>query len=325
MVKSIKTDAGQTAVLFPGSLGDFICVLPTLALLKERIQPHSLVVAVRGQAVELAARISWIAQVHSLDRSVFATLFAHDTDVHDEARQLFASIQHVVSWFGHSSKEVQTALTQLVPGAVCSFAFFHGQAQLHACQYYLQCVGGTGIQVPSLKLGDDERRWREIYWRAQRWCSSSRVLVIHPGSGGKRKRWARDGFIDIARWWTAQRQGKVIILLGPAEEEEMTLWREVGIVENSLALWQVAALLSRADVYVGNDSGVSHLAGAVGGRGAVLFGPTCPAQWRPLGGQLTVMRNRDFRDRTPDVSGISLQELPSAPVIAELARLTARR
>ena len=85
------------------------------------------------------------------------------------------------------------------------------------------------------------------------------------------------------------------------------------------SLWQVGALLSRADLYVGNDSGVSHLAGAMGARGVVIFGPTCPEQWRPLGGALTVIENRAYRVSVPDAAGISVNEIAPEAVIAELA------
>src|SRR5262249_61063988 len=93
-----------------------------------------------------------------------------------------------------------------------------------------------------------------------------RVLIVHPGSGGQRKRWAPEGFIRVCQWWR-EKKGRVLLLLGPAEEREAEGWRQTGgEVENTLSLLQVAALLSRADLYVGNDSGVSHLAGAGGAR-----------------------------------------------------------
>jgi len=94
-------------------------------------------------------------------------------------------------------------------------------------------------------------------------------------------------------------------------------------VESALSVWQAAALLSRADLYVGNDSGASHLAGAVGARGVVLFGPTQPQQWRPLGGALSVLQNLRYRTEHPDEDGITLAETSAEEVIATLLRLGA--
>jgi ADP-heptose:LPS heptosyltransferase len=209
----------------------------------------------------------------------------------------------------------------LVPGDVQSFAFFRGQEQFHACQYYLRCLGNTEIRCPSLSIRGEDTKWLDAYWQRRGWQASSRVLVMHPGSGGKRKRWAMDGFAQVAHWWRERAKGQVVILLGPAEDGEVMVWSQAGIVESSLSLWQVSALLSRADLYVGNDSGVSHVAGAVGARGVVLFGPTSPDQWRPLGGALTVIVNQRYRATAPEQVGISLREVSSEVVITELARL----
>ena len=181
---------------------------------------------------------------------------------------------------------------RFVPNGVRSFAFFKGQEKSHACQYYLSCLGSSEICCPSLFIRDEDKKWCDAYWQNKGWKASSRILVIHPGSGGKRKRWALEGFTHVARWWRSRTNRHVVILLGPAEEDEGDIWKERELSKIRCRSRSVAALLSRTDVYVGNDSGVSHLAGAVGARGVVVFGPTCPEQWRPLGGALTVVANR---------------------------------
>ena len=81
------------------------------------------------------------------------------------------------------------------------------------------------------------------------------------------------------------------MVLGPAEEGEADAWTEEGItVAAGLDLVGVASLLARCDAYLGNDSGVSHLAAAVGTRGAALFGPTDPECWRPLSSRISSIR-----------------------------------
>lgn len=318
----METTTPETLVLFPGSLGDFICVLPALERLKSSGQNQRLTVAVRGQSLEIASCLPWISQVLSLDRGAFASLFSAPSTIRHELIHLFSGVTQVVSWFGHSSPEVHATLAQLARGAVRSFAFFRGQEQQHACQYYLRCVGCEEIRCPSLIIGTEEREWFAKYWLERGWNVGSRLLVMHPGSGGKKKRWAPEGFIRVARWWKAGANRHVIILLGPAEEHEEGMWRKEGGVENALPLRHVGALLSRAHVYLGNDSGLSHFAGAVGARGVVLFGPTSCAHWRPLGGALTVVANSDYRKAAPDEVGISVHEVSPEAVIAELARIS---
>lgn len=280
-------------------------------------------IAARGEGISLARRLPEVARTLSLESGTFAKLFSSSPLLTDEEEHLFTRSDEVFSWFAHTQPEVNAALRQIRARPVRSFSFFSGQEDTHAAGYYLRCVGGTEILCPSLVIEHEDGQWLETYWRQRGWDARSRVMVLHPGSGGKKKRWADVGFSRVARWWASRRNTKVLILLGPAEEQEAENWRRVGQVESSLSVWQAAALLSRADLYVGNDSGVSHLAGAVGARGVVLFGPTRPRQWRPLGGALSVLQNLQYRTEHPDEDGITLTEVAAEEVMAALLRLGA--
>jgi ADP-heptose:LPS heptosyltransferase len=314
-----RNETLSALVLFPGSLGDLLCLLPALEAISHSTGGQVEVVA-RGAVLEVFQRLPFVHRALSLDRGVFARLFSPDASSCEEISVLFSNITEIFSWFGHTRVEVGANLARFAPGRVRSFAFFTGQEDCHVSAYYLRCVGIKGVRCPSLFVGKEERQWLDRYWQLRQWLPSSRVLVMHPGSGGRRKRWDPEGFAQVCHWWRQHRGGKVLILLGPAEEEEKEQWRQIGEVENSLSLLQVAALTSRADVYLGNDSGVSHLAGAVGARGVVLFGPTEPSQWKPLGGSLLVIYNSRYREAMPDVPGIALTEISSEEVIVALAR-----
>jgi len=308
-------------VLFPGSLGDFLCVLPALQELADSTAHGMVELAARGELLGIIPRLPFVRRARSLESGIFAQLFSRPGAGGEEGPVFPFPVSAVFSWFGSAHPEVEANLQRVAPGRVRSFAFFTGQEDCHAGAYYLRCVGAGGLRAPSLVLGEEERRWLDGYWRLHDWSPSSRVLIVHPGSGGQRKRWAPEGFIRVCQWWR-EKKGRVLLLLGPAEEREAEGWRQTGgEVENTLSLLQVAALLSRADLYVGNDSGVSHLAGAVGARGVVLFGPTRPRQWRPLGGALSVIHNASYRATRPHVPGISLAEVPCEEVVTFLARL----
>jgi ADP-heptose:LPS heptosyltransferase len=102
-------------------------------------------------------------------------------------------------------------------------------------------------------------------------------------------------------------------IAGPAEAGEPPALGVPDVREWSLP--DVAAVLSRAALYLGHDSGVSHLAAAVGTSGVVIYGPTDPRRWRPLGGNLVPIR---AQAGGPD--GIPLTALPAARVIAACRR-----
>ena len=312
---------GRILVLFPGSLGDFLCFLPALRFIYTANPETTVEIVARGDGLLLAQRFREIARVLSLESSTFAKLFSSPPSLNAEEMKFFTSADAILSWFGHDRLRISEVLPQAGKGQVRSFAFFTGQEDCHATAYYLRCVGADTLCCPSFGLKPEEKQWLDGYWQQCGWNPESRLLILHPGSGGKKKRWAPEGFAHVAQWWKARRNSQIVILLGPAEEQERESWRLVGKVESTLSLGQAAALLGRAEVYVGNDSGVSHLAGAVGARGVVLFGPTRPQQWRPLGGALSPLQNVAYRRKRPDVVGITLEEIAAEEVIAALIRL----
>ena len=104
-------------------------------------------------------------------------------------------------------------------------------------------------------------------------------ILLHPGSGARRKCWPPDRYAQLATAlgasgaWTG-------FVCGPAESGiEAHL---PGPVMRPASPLQLAACLRTADLFIGNDSGPAHLAAAVGTRTLALFGPTDPVVWRPL-------------------------------------------
>ena len=117
--------------------------------------------------------------------------------------------------------------------------------------------------------------------------------VIHPGAGSEEKCWPLERFIRLADELRADGLN-VTAVLGPVEADR---WRDGRIdrlraampVLADAELPTVAGLLAAAELYVGNDSGASHLAAAVGTPTVALFGPTNPVHFRPLGRRVEVV------------------------------------
>jgi ADP-heptose:LPS heptosyltransferase len=134
-------------------------------------------------------------------------------------------------------------------------------------------------------------------------------VLLFPGSGGLRKCWPSDHYADLGRRLTS-RGLDVAVVLGPVEldrgpgPERFTGLR----VFEAPGLAETAALCAGAEIVVGNDAGTTHLAAAVGARGLVLFGPTDPVRWRPLGDRFSVLG--------PDLSALTV-----AVVMAAVVRL----
>ena len=269
-------------VLFPGALGDFLCFLPT-GLALRRAYGGNLCVVAQPACLDLVRRPD-ITGV-SIDRREIADLFSTRARITDATARLFGGFARTYSWTGFGNAEFSRRLAAATGGPVDVYPFRGMRAGEHAVDYYARCVGLRPAPVEASLITQDAE-WFAGFAARHR-LRAGGFLLIHPGSGGRAKNW--EGFADVARQWRMQRREPVVVLLGPAEAERPALSFDDAIVVDGLTLPQVAALLRSCGLYLGNDSGISHLAGAVGASGVVLFGQSDPAVWAPRSDRLRVV------------------------------------
>jgi heptosyltransferase III len=176
----------------------------------------------------------------------------------------------IVSWYGANRAEFR----ELVAGMGLPFTFFtalppEGDGR-HASDFYLDQVRTLAPVVsdgiPRIVCPD---RIPESF------------AVIHPFSGSAKKNWPLDRFRKLAR--ELEQTMPVEWCAGP---DDPPLEHAVRFDD----LYELACWLSRASLYAGNDSGITHLAAAVGIPVLALFGPTDPAVWAPRGANVRVGR-----------------------------------
>jgi len=259
--------------IFPGALGDLLLALPALRALRARHRVAALTLVV-SEPLRALARLAAVAdRVESLDGPGTAWLFGAG-----RRPAWLAGRPAVYAWIGSRDPGVAARL-----GAVAShvelFAVERGDGPLHAAVAYARGVGLAACEpadlAPAARLAVPTTPAAE----AVRARGAGPLLALHRGAGASAKRWSRAAFEIVARRW-CESGGAVIDLLGPAEADEAALAEALPV--RCWPLPDVAALLAAATAYVGCDSGVSHLAGAAGARGAVVFGPTQPRRWHPL-------------------------------------------
>jgi len=259
----------RVVVLFPGALGDLVLARPALLVLRARHAGAHVVLAVHGWLRALAATGDMADEVASLDDADAAGLFGGA-----RLPKWFGDRPELYAWIGTRDPDVAERLRSLAARAAL-FAVVRDDAPTHASLDYLRQIDAAPDAGPV------------VPWPAP--ASTARVeavgagrplLVVHPGAGAIGKRWPAAGFrVLVDRW---QRAGGVAAeILGPADADVAPLGAVDRIVEWPLP--DIAALLARSDAYAGNDSGISHLAGAVGARGVAVFGPTRSRRWGPGG------------------------------------------
>lgn len=239
----------RTLLIRPGAIGDFIVSLPAM----EALRTGYTEVWCAGQNVPLARFADAAQSIVStgLDRVGIVPA--------DDVMQRLRGFDSIVSWYGSNRPEFR----RLVAEAGLPFRFLAAlpDAGMHAVDYYNQQARKLGGREPS--------RFPEVRCDA----APRSFAAIHPFASGLSKRAPMPVFEKIAE--RLAHEMPVFWLRGPEEELNGARY-----VEN---LYELATWLRQARIFVGNDSGISHLAAAVGAPATVFFRGTDPRIWAPRG------------------------------------------
>lgn len=264
-------------IIRPGGIGDCILSLPAIEYLRTEITEvwvPSAVVPLVGFANARAIASTGIDLFGLPGVEPPAGLIAE-----------LRSFDSIVSWYGASRPEFREHVQAL--GLPFQFldALPDRSAKIHAADFFLEQVGGDGVAVPRIEC---ERSTREDF------------AAIHPFSGSARKNWPLERFREVA----ARLSIPVRWCAGPEETLDAAVRFE--------NLYELGCWLARSRVYIGNDSGVTHLAAAVGTPVIAIFGPTDPAVWAPRGERISLISGK-------------LEELTVDQVIETANKLQAER
>lgn len=296
------TDPRAICVFLAAALGDFINALPALRVLRRRFPSSRIELAATPSWLPLAEAASLVDRAHSIEGLPLSEGFQRPLPARGALARFLERFDLVLSWFGDREGRWAEALRHFCAGQALVHPFHrHLKFPGHVSDFFLQTLTELGIDpvapaTPGLALPQTARPAArgEPHGAA---LSESPYICIHPGSGGKHKNWPRDRFLAVAlRIRSTAGAPLVKILLGPAEEDCRTFWagRETSGVEvvGDLGILELAAVLAGAGAYLGNDSGVTHLAAALGVPTVALFGPTDPLRWGPRGPNVRILRGQ---------------------------------
>lgn len=162
-----------------------------------------------------------------------------------------------------------------------------GQQKTHSVEQQLALLGWTGVPVtdrPPTKLAITATAASEVDDRLEAaGLNGKKIALIHPAAAFATKQWAADRFARVVEF-LADSGFATVAIAGPSEKEvldSLIANCSAKIVTLDLTLPEVTALAARSQLFVGNDSGIAHIASAVGIRSVVIFGSSNIAHWRP--------------------------------------------
>jgi heptosyltransferase III len=286
-------------VLRGGALGDLVVSTPALFALRDRFPGAEIHLVGNRTAAELLLDAGIIQGAFSQHESRWSALYA-DAPLPASLRHFLFEYEIVVSFWNDPDGVLQGHLSSGPWRFVASHGLVTSRpASLHFCEAIAPLGAACRTLVPRLTPSD-----AALAAADQLLGKMSGFVAIHPGSGSPKKNWPLQAWENLV----ARLTGPVLLVLGEAEAEvPMSLSRRSDVlVARSWSLPALAAALSRSRVYVGHDTGVSHVAAAVGADCLLLFGPTDPQIWAPPGPNVTVLRKSEA------VSAITVEDVWSA-------------
>lgn len=186
---------------------------------------------------------------------------------------------------GYASYQYARLHNHLSPSA----SFLWGREKTHSVEQQLALLGWTGVPVtdrPPTQLAVTEQAAASIAERLRTagLDESTTFAVVHPAAAFDTKQWATEKFARVAEDLSA-RGFAIVAITAPTEAHiaaELKRNSSASVITfTDLSLPEVTALAARARLFVGNDSGIAHIAAAVGLPSVVIFGSSNVANWRP--------------------------------------------
>ena len=293
MSEAIRTHAPRFLVLRGGAIGDFIATLPVLQALRTQWPAATIEIWGYPHIADLAVAAGLAQAVVSLDRAEMARFFVPEPSFTDAQVAAVRSFDLIFNYLHDPVGQVRSNLLLAGAKQVLSGSpiIKRGPAvpfllePLQALAIY-ETDGTPALDFPAALRARGRARLQALGLRG-------RPMVVHPGSGSPTKNWPAERFVEIMRRLQAAGRETVAVLGEADVAEAAVLARELPKmpVLAGLTLTELAATLAECGAFLGNDSGIAHLAAAVGLPTTAIFGPSDADVWAPRGrGGVTVLR-----------------------------------
>jgi len=288
---SNRKNRGKILIIRGGAIGDFVLTLPALHLLRDAFPDNEVHILGYRHIVALAEKRFYADAIKSIEYSGLAAFFSRNATPEEELQKYFASFDQIISYLFDPDGIFEIKLREAGAKHILS-AYTPIHDGLHA-----SCQLAKPLESLALFLETSEARLypnSEDRKRGQRLhpCQEA-PLIVHPGSGGKHKIWPPEQWETLLKRLLRNHPTLPVLLIGGESDHAVLQKLEASTrlpVVRSPQLTDLAGLLSESRFYLGHDTGVSHMAAAVGAWGMALFGPTDPEIWGPRSARFQILR-----------------------------------
>lgn len=290
---------GSILVIRGGAIGDFILTLPVLAALRENLPQARVEILAYPRVAPLAVAAGLAVATRSIEARPLAGFFAARGPLDEELQNYFSSFAVILSYLYDPD-----GIFQANVGRCTKAQFIAGphrpdeRAALHAADVFLKPLERLAIfgadPSPCLLLPSA--------------LNPQPSLALHPGSGSESKNWFESNWSELLRALVQETTAPLLLIGGEAEGDRLRrLTRDLPperfALAQNLPMLELAQRLAGCRGFLGHDSGITHLAAAVGLPGLVLWGPSNEAVWRPRSERMKILRG------APGLASLSVEKV----------------
>jgi heptosyltransferase-3 len=270
-----------------GAIGDFIMTLPAIGALREQWPEAHIEILGYPHIAELAHKRHYADTVRSIDAKAMAGFFIPRGVLDPSLVEYFKGFNVVVSYLFDPDRIFSNNVR--VCGVKQVIDCSPRPKDTHAAEHYCHPLESLAIyvQAPRPRIHPNESD-REVASNFLKMSGREPLVAIHPGSGSDKKNWPVEKFAALARWMADELAAQLLIIQGEADARatqkltELLGDRPVTMAQG-LKLVELAAVLERCVLFLGNDSGITHLAAAVETPTVAVFGAASLPIWEPRG------------------------------------------
>jgi heptosyltransferase-2 len=293
-------------VIRGGAIGDFILTLPAIAALRRQFPQAHLEVLGYPHIAQLAVAGGLADRVQPIEARGLAGFFARGGALEPDLMDYFSEFDLVISYLYDPDEIFKTNVCRCAVGQFIVGPHRPDETErIHATRVYLKPLERLAIfdaeNVPRLNVGQASSRSQTSSTILLNQVGDRRdagpALALHPGSGGEKKNWPETKWKELLRDLINRMPVDLLLIGGEVEADRLqnlvkVLPADRVQLAQNLPLCELALRLNDCFGFIGHDSGITHLAAAVGLPTLVLWAETNEEIWRPLGEHVVILREQ---------------------------------
>ncbi|KPA13657.1 glycosyl transferase family protein [Candidatus Magnetomorum sp. HK-1] len=273
-------------IVHSGAIGDVVCSLPGIKHINNK---YIFDFCCQKHISPVVRKLPNVRNIFDISHPLISSVFL--SKINDQTKKWFSSYTYIVlfSFSKEWKRQFQKYHSNIYRISPRPFK----DLSIHVSEFIIDSL------INKQLITDDIPMIKELILQKKTKCYKNinlqrleSLAIIHPGSGSSFKNWPFDRFIALAK--SLRKKGKTIKwLIGPAENDYIYYLNQNKESEKNILqvdqLEDVINVLDQANYYIGNDSGISHIAALTGVNTIVIFGPSDLRRWAPIGPNVKVI------------------------------------